>query len=470
MSKSNSFDVIIIGAGPGGYVCALRCAQLGLKVAIIDKNEQMGGTCLNVGCIPSKALLHSSELFHQLQHGESHGISADNIRIDIGKFMHRKQAVVDQLRKGIRTLLDKRGVAVFHGQGKLAGDGSVEVNSGGKSDLLKAKDIVIATGSVVSPLRSVETDGKTVVTSTEALSFDQVPKRLVVIGGGAIGLEMGSVWSRLGSEVTIVEFLPTIAAGADNDVSKLAERIFKKQGMRIETGTKVTGCSVKRGKATIKAEKGGSELAFEADKVLVAVGRKPFTDGLNLEQVGIKLDDKGRIPVQHFKTIVDGLWAIGDVIEGPMLAHKAEEDGVAVANAIAGKTHPEHPHGYLMVPNVIYTHPEIAIVGHTETSAKRENLEIQIGKFPLAANGRALAQDAADGMVKIIACANSDKILGAAIVAPGASEIVASVIGHMEYGGSAEDLGNTIHAHPTISESLKEAALAVSKNAIHALS
>jgi dihydrolipoamide dehydrogenase len=292
---------------------------------------------------------------------------------------------------------------------------------------------------------------------------------MIVVGGGAIGLEMGSVWARLGSEVTIVEFLPTIAAGADPDVSKLASRIFKQQGMRIETATRVTGCSVKRGKATLTAEKDGDSVEFEAEKVLVAVGRKPFTEGLGLDKAGLKTDDKGRLPTDHFQTPVKGIWAIGDVIAGPMLAHKAEEDGVHVADLIAGKKVAPHPNGYDNVPNVIYTHPEIAMVGLTETAAKQHDIAVKVGKFPLVANGRALAQDSSDGIAKIIACAKTDRLLGAAVIAPGASEMIASIVGHMEYGGSAEDLGYTVHAHPTISEAIKEAALSVSKSAIHSL-
>ncbi|MEX0331644.1 MAG: dihydrolipoyl dehydrogenase [Puniceicoccaceae bacterium] len=461
------FDVIVIGSGPGGYVCAIRCAQLGLRTAVVEKDPHLGGTCLNVGCIPSKALLHSTELYHEAQHGEAHGLVFEKLQPDVGKLMERKTAVVNQLRKGVETLLSKRKIAVFEGMGRIASKGKVDVIPGeGEPIQLEADNIVIATGSVPVTLPFIEMDGQRIVSSTEAIAFDSIPSSLLVIGAGAIGLEIGSVWSRLGSEVTFVEFLPTIAAGSDDDVSKLAERTFKKQGMSFHTSTKVTGCEIKGDQVAVTAEKKGKAVTFEAEKVLVAVGRKPFTENLGLEQVGIEPDDKGRIPVSGFKTTVDGIWAIGDVIEGPMLAHKAEEDGVAVAELIAGKAgHAD----YSRVPNVIYTEPEIASVGMTERQAKESGIEYKVGTFPLLANGRAIAQAATSGMAKVIAAADDDRILGAAIVASGASEIIASLVAHMEYGGSAEDLAGTIHAHPTISESLKEAALAVDGRAIHSL-
>jgi dihydrolipoamide dehydrogenase len=466
MSKE-AYDVIIIGSGPGGYVCAIRCAQLGLRTAIVEKDVHLGGTCLNVGCIPSKALLHSTELYHQAAHGEEHGIMIDKLRIDVSRLMERKSKVVDQLRKGVETLIRKRKIDIHEGTGSFVSADTIRVQPAkGDTSELQGKNIVIATGSVSSSLPFLKPDGDKVVTSTEAIAFDEVPKRLLVIGAGAIGLELGSVWSRLGSDVTFVEFLPTIAAGSDEDVSKLAERIFKKQGMTVHTGTKVTGCEVGKKSVVIKAERKDKEISYEADKVLLAVGRKPNTEGLGLENIELKPDDKGRIPVEAFRTSVKGVWAIGDVIEGPMLAHKAEEDGVMVAEAISGRT----PHSdYSRVPNVIYTEPEIASVGITERQAKDQELDVRVGKFQLLANGRAIAQAATDGMVKIIADAKTDRILGAAIIASGASEMIASVVAHMEYGGSAEDLAATVHAHPTISESIKEAALAVDGRAIHSL-
>ncbi len=462
----DTYDLVVIGAGPAGYVCAIRAAQLGLKAALVEKEEHLGGTCLNIGCIPSKALLHSTELFHHAAHGEHHGIVAKEVTVDVAKLMERKGKVVDQLRKGVGTLVQKRGITVLKGTGKLLGDHKVEVSGGGETKTVAAENIVIATGSSHAGLPFLEIDEKDIVSSTGALAFDAVPERLVVIGGGAIGLELGCVWARLGSKVTVVEFLPTIAAGSDDDVSKLAERIFKKQGLAIDTNTKVVACDKQNGALVLKAEKKGKEKTYEADKILISVGRKAHTDGLGLDNAGIETDERGRIPVDNFRTKAKGVWAIGDVIAGPMLAHKAEEDGVAVAEMIAGK--PVHV-DYNLVPNVIYTQPEIASVGLTERAAKDKGLDVKVGKFSLLANGRAIAQDATDGMVKVIADANTDRLLGVAVIAAGASEIIASAVAHMTYGGSAEDLGRTVHAHPTISESLKEAALAIEKAAIHAL-
>lgn len=462
----DSHDLVIIGSGPGGYVCAIRAAQLGLKTALVEKDEHLGGTCLNVGCIPSKALLHSTELFHQAAHGGRHGILAEDVRIDVAKLMARKDKVVDQLRKGVATLLQKRGITVLKGTGKLLGDGKVKVTGADAKQTVEAKNIVIATGSSPADLPFLPFDGNDIVSSTGALAFSGVPKRLVVIGGGAIGLELGCVWARLGSEVTVVEFLPTIAAGSDPDVSKLAERIFKKQGLRIDTDTKVTGCEKKNGEYVLAAEKKGKQKTYATDKILVSVGRKAHTEDLGLENVDIQTDDRGRVPVDNFRTKAKGVWAIGDVIAGPMLAHKAEEDGVAVAEMIVGK--PAHV-DYSLVPNVIYTDPEIASVGLTERAAKEKGFDITVGKFSLLANGRAIAQDATDGMAKVIADTKTDRILGVTVIASGGSEIIANAVAHMTYGGSAEDLGRTVHAHPTISEALKEAALSIHKSAIHAL-
>lgn len=466
--STDPYDVVVIGSGPGGYVCAIRCAQLGLRAAVVEKDDTPGGTCLNIGCIPSKALLHSSELYHQVHdNGANHGIVAENVRPDVAAMMKRKDAVVDKLVTGVRTLLGKRKVDIIHGTGRFLSPKEIEVTeSDGKTEKLRADNFVIATGSVPVELPFLQPDGEQIVTSTEALAFTEVPASLLVVGAGAIGLELGSVWSRLGSDVTFVEFLPTIAAGSDKDVSQLAERIFRKQGMTVHTSTKVTGCRKNRKSVSLTAERKGKEAKYKAEKVLLSVGRRPYTEGLGLEEAGVGTDEKGRIPTDNLRTKVEGVWAIGDVTSGPMLAHKAEEDGVAVAEAIAGTAMDVD---YGRVANVIYTDPEIATVGLTEKEAQDRGIAIRVGKFPLQANGRALAQDATDGMAKIIADAASDRILGAAIIASGASEMIASVVAHMEYGGSAEDLGRTIHAHPTIGESVKEAALAVHKEAIHSL-
>ncbi len=466
--NQDPYDVVVIGSGPGGYVCAIRCAQLGLRTAIVEKDNTLGGTCLNIGCIPSKALLHSSELFHQIHdNGSAHGILAENVRPDVASLMKRKDGVVEKLLTGVRTLLQKRKVEIIHGTGRFAAkDKLIVTKKDGEEVTLAGKNFVIATGSVPVELPFLKPDGEQVVTSTEALCFAEVPESLLVVGAGAIGLELGSVWSRLGSEVTFVEFLPTIAAGSDKDVSQLAERIFKKQGMTLHTSTKVTGCRKNRKSVTLTAERKDKEVKYKAEKVLLSVGRQPFTAGLNLAEAGVETDEKGRIPTSDLRTKVEGIWAIGDVTTGPMLAHKAEEDGVAVAEAIAGS---RQKIDYGRVANVIYTDPEIATVGLSEEEAAEKGIAVKVGKFPLQANGRALAQDTTDGMAKIIADAQNDRILGAAIIATGASEMIASVVAHMEYGGSAEDLGRTIHAHPTMSESVKEAALAVHEEAIHSL-
>lgn len=465
--SDSSFDLVVIGSGPGGYVCAIRGAQLGLKTAIIEKDAHLGGTCLNVGCIPSKALLHSSHLFHEAAHGESHGIKAKGIELDLPAMMKRKDGVVDQLRGGVGMLLKQRGVSIFQGHGSLAGDGKIEIKSDKGTETIEAKNTVIATGSVPVELPFLKFDGDKVVSSDHAIAFEEVPKKLVVIGGGAIGLELGSVWARLGSEVSIVEFLPSIAGALDSDISKLVERIFKKQGLTIHTQTKVTEASVTKKGVTLKAEKKGKPIEFDADKVLVSVGRKAFTGSVGLENVGVKTDERGRILVdEKLRTGVEGIWAIGDVVAGPMLAHKAEEDGVAVAEWIAGKA------GHVdwdAVPGVIYTEPEIATVGLSEAAAKEAGIPVKIGKFPLQANGRAIAQAATDGIAKLVAHAETDRLLGATVVASGASEMVASISAHMAYGGSAEDLARTVHAHPTISESIKESAMAVDGWSIHSL-
>lgn len=465
MSDANTFDCIIIGSGPGGYVAAIRAAQLGFKTALVEKSEHLGGTCLNVGCIPSKALLHSTEMFHFATHNAaSHGIQIKQPAIDVTQLMAKKSATVDQLRGGIQHLMKANKIKVFQGLGSLSPENKVRVQ--GKSETtIEGQHIILATGSRVIELPFLPFDGETIVSSDEAIAFSEVPKKLVVVGAGAIGLELGSVWARLGAEVEVIEFLPNIAAGFDIDVSKTAERLFKKQGLHFHLGTQVTGLEKDGSRAVLTAEKEGKRLEFEADKILVAVGRRPNTEGLGLESVGISCDEKGRIPIDaHYRTTASGIYAIGDVTTGPMLAHKAEEEAVACIESIAGQA--GHVN-YDCIPNVIYTEPEIASVGLTETAAKEQNINYKVGKFNFLANGRAIATDATDGFAKVIADAESDRLLGIQIIAKSASEMIASAIAHMEYGGSAEDLARTVHAHPTLSETLKEAALAVDGRALH---
>lgn len=469
MSETQQFDLVVIGSGPGGYVAAIRSAQLGLKTAIVEKDSILGGTCLNVGCIPSKALLHSTEMYHFAAHGANdHGIDLSNLSISIEKLMAKKDKTVQQLTAGVAMLMKSNKISVFNGLGSLGGNGTVLVRGGKEDATLAAKHIVLATGSVSVELPFLPFDGKTVVSSTEAIAFEKVPEKMVVVGAGAIGLEMGSVWARLGAQVDVVEFLPVIAPTFDKDVSKMAERVFKKQGMSFHLSTKVTGLKKEGGKSLLTAEdKSGKPIEFEADKVLVSVGRKPFTEGLGLEKVGIETDEKGRIPTDaHFKTAAEGVYAIGDVIPGPMLAHKAEEEAVACVELIAGQA--GHVN-YDVIPNVIYTEPEISSVGLTEAEAKEKDLATKVGKFNFAANGRAIAADGTDGFVKVIADKATDRLLGVQIIGKGSSEMIASAVAHMEYGGSAEDLGRTIHAHPTMSEAVKEAALAVDGNALHSV-
>lgn len=466
MSEESNFDLVVIGSGPGGYVAAIKGAKLGLKTAIIEKNKTLGGTCLNVGCIPSKALLHSTEMYHFAGHGASeHGIDLTNLSISIEKLMEKKTKTVDQLCGGIQMLMKQNKIKVYNGLGMLAGEGKVRVKNTNTEDLISAKHIIIATGSSTIELPFLPFDGETVVSSDQAIAFDKVPEKMAVVGAGAIGLELGSVWARLGAQVDVIEFLPAVAPTFDKDVSKMAERLFKKQGLNFHLKTKVTGVKKAKGKSILTAEKDGKEVEFEADKILVAVGRKPFTEGLGLETVGLETDEKGRIPVDaHYKTKAAGVYAIGDVIAGPMLAHKAEEEGVACVERIAGQA--GHVN-YDVIPNVIYTEPEIASVGLTEAAAKDAGIETKSGKFNFVANGRAIASDGTDGFVKVIADKKTDKLLGVQIIGKGASELIAAAVTHMEYGGSAEDLARTVHAHPTMSEAMKEAAMAVDGNAIH---
>jgi dihydrolipoamide dehydrogenase len=459
-----SFDLIVIGAGPGGYVCAFRAAQLGLKVALVDKRATLGGTCLNVGCIPSKALLHSSEhVTWAKHHASEHGIKLGSVEVDLATLLKKKDDVVSKLVGGVAQLAKARKITVITGAASFISAREIEVTGETTPTRYTAKNIVIATGSAPVELPFMKFDGQTIVSSDHAIAFPSVPKKLVVVGGGAIGLELGSVWARLGSDVTVVEFLPKIIASYDDDIVRTFTRILQKQGLKIEVGAKVTGYA----KGVLTAEREGQKLEFPADKVLVAVGRRPFTDGLNLEKAGVALDEKKRVKVdEHLRTSAAGVWAIGDVVAGPMLAHKAEEDGVAVAEWIAGKA------GHVnwdLVPAIVYTAPEVASIGLGEEAAKARGIAVNIGKFNLAANGRAIAASATDGFVKIIADAKTDKILGAQILGNNAGELISEVVTHMEYGGSAEDLGRTIHAHPTMSEAVKEAGLAVSKSAIHAI-
>jgi dihydrolipoamide dehydrogenase len=449
--SDSPFDLVVIGSGPGGYVAAIRAAQLGLRTALVEKDAFLGGTCLNVGCIPSKALLHSTELFHTLAtHGAAHGIMVEKISADIAALMKRKTEVVEKLRGGVRQLMDKRNITVVQGTGQLADGGrAVAVTKAdGSVQKLETKNILIATGSSIIELPFMKFDGKLVVSSDHAIAFDSVPKKLVVIGAGAIGLELGSVWSRLGADVTIVELLPRVAP-------------------TFELGAKVTGVKTDGDGAVLTAERDGKTLQFPADKILVAVGRRPNTAGLGAAEAGLKLDPQGRVIVdEHFRSNLQNVFAIGDVIAGPMLAHKAEEEGVACAELLAGRA--GHVN-YAAIPNVIYTEPEIASVGLGETEALAKKIPVKVGKFNLAANGRALASGTPDGFVKIIADPKTDRLLGAQILAHNASELIAAVTPHLEYGGSAEDVARTIYAHPTMAEAIKEAALAVDGRAIHGL-
>jgi len=468
----HSFDLIVIGGGPGGYVCAFRASQLGLRVALVEKRATLGGTCLNVGCIPTKALLHSTEqLVFARHHAAEHGLRLGSVDVDLPALLKRKDGVVAKLTAGVAALAKARKLTLFTGTASFLTANSIEVIDAAKAELkttLSAKHIVIATGSAPVELPFLKFDGKQVISSDQAIALDSVPARLAVIGGGAIGLELGSVWARLGSKVTVVEFLPKIAANYDDDVVRTFAKLLEKQGLTLHTGAKVTGSrSAPDGSAVLLADKAGTPLEVPCDKILVAVGRRPFTDGLGLEKVGIQLDEKKRIITDaRLQTNVPGIHAIGDVVAGPMLAHKAEEDGVAVAEWIAGKA--GHVNWDLM-PGIIYTDPELAGVGLGEDAAKAKGIDVRVGRFNFAANGRAIASDATDGFAKIIADAKTDRILGAQILGRGAGELISEVVTHMEYGGSAEDLARTVHAHPTLSEVIKEAGLAVSKSALHAL-
>jgi dihydrolipoamide dehydrogenase len=461
------FDVVIIGSGPGGYIAAIRAGQLGLKTALVEKCKELGGTCLNVGCIPSKALLTSSDHFvFVTKEAAKHGIMIDGAHVDLAKMQQRKDKVVKTFNGGVRALMKTNKVTTFEGLGTITAAGRVSVkSSNGETQEVDTKNIIIATGSAPVELPFGKFDGKTIVSSTEALTFTQAPKKLLVIGAGAIGLELGSVWNRLGSEVTMLEFLPRIAIGFDLELSNLLQRSLTAQGITFHLETKVSAVKVNNGRVTATATKAGEELKFDADKVLVSVGRRPFSDGLGAEKVGIEFDEKKRIKVdKHFKTNIDGIYAIGDVIAGPMLAHKAEEEGIACVERIAGK---DGHVNYDAIAGIIYTNPELAGVGLTEDEAKEKGIDYRVGKFPFRANSRALCNDELDGIVKFVAAAKTDRILGAHILQHMASELIAEAVSVIEFGGSSEDLGRTCHSHPTLSEAVKEAALNVEKRALH---
>ena len=465
---SEKFDLTIIGTGPGGYVCAIRAAQLGMKVAVVEKRATHGGTCLNIGCIPSKALLHASELFEEANHSFSKlGIQVEP-SLDLEAMLKHKSDTVKSNTTGIEFLLKKNKITAFHGLGTIEAAGKVKVTADdGSEQVIETTNIVIATGSDSANLPGIEIDEQRVVTSTGALELQEVPKKMLVVGAGVIGLELGSVWSRLGAEVTVVEFLDRILPGMDGEIAKNFQRTLKKQGFKFKLGTKVTGVD-KSGdvlKATVEPAAGGDAEELEADVILVAIGRTPYTQGLGLEAAGVELDERGRVKTDaHYKSNVDGIYAIGDVIVGPMLAHKAEDEGVAVAEILAGQA--GHVN-YGVIPGVVYTNPEVASVGQTEEEVKDAGIEYKIGKFNFTANGRAKAMLSTDGFVKIIADKNTDRVLGAHIIGKGAGEMIHELAVLMEFGGSAEDLARTCHAHPTMSEAVREAALGCGDGTIH---
>ena len=463
------YDLIVIGSGPGGYVCAIRAAQLGLRTALVEKDKTFGGTCLNVGCIPSKALLHASELYEQTGHTFAKmGIKVGAPKLDLAAMMKFKDEGVDGNVKGVAFLLKKNKVDTFIGVGRIAAPSKVEVKSGdGKAQVLDTKAIVVATGSDVARLPGITIDEKRVVSSTGALVLDKVPERMLVIGAGVIGLELGSVWRRLGSQVVVVEFLDRILPGMDNEVCRQFQRLLEKQGISFKLSSKVTSvdASGNRLKAKVEPASGGAAETIEADVVLVSVGRVPYSNGLGLDEVGVKKDNRGRVVIDdHFATNVRGIYAIGDVIAGPMLAHKAEDEGVAVAEIIAGQT--GHVN-YDVIPNVVYTYPEIASIGKSEEELKAAGVAYHAGKFPFTANGRAKVNLQTEGFVKILADAKTDRVLGVHIMGPDAGNMIAEAAVAMEFGAAAEDIARTCHAHPTLTEAVKEAALAVGKRSIH---
>ena len=460
--SETKYDLVVIGSGPGGYVAAIRAAQLGLKVACVEKEAKLGGTCLRVGCIPSKALLQSSEKYHEAKESfAAHGITGE-VSFNLEKMMARKDKVVAGLTEGVAHLFRKNGVTRYSGHGRILNTKSVVVEKGRRRQVLETTDILIATGSKVAQLKGIEFDGDRIGDSTTALSYSEVPKHLVIIGAGVIGLELGSVWSRLGSKVTVLEYQDRILAGMDEELAASAMTVFKKQGLNFQLGVKVTGARVNKNKCVVEVENGKS---INCDRVLVAVGRVANTDNLGLETVGIDVDNRGRIPVnEHFKTSAPHVFAIGDVIAGPMLAHKAEEEGVACVEHIV------NGHGHLnydAIPGIVYTHPEIASVGKSEEELKAAGVNYRKGKFPFMANGRARAMGETDGFVKILADVATDRILGAHIIGPNAGDLIAEVALAIEFGASAEDVARSCHAHPTLAEVVKEAALSVEGRAIH---
>lgn len=466
LNASTQYDLVVIGAGPGGYVAAIRAAQLGMKVACIDR-QFLGGTCLNVGCIPSKAMLESSERFAETGSKlANHGIKVDAVSLDLSQMLKRKDAVVKQLTSGVGFLFKKNKIDSVIGHGRLTAADTVEVKSSdGKTTTLKTKRTLIATGSAPIELPGLKYDGTFIVDSTGALEFGEVPKRLLVIGAGYIGVELGSVWQRLGSEVLFIEFTPTILPLMDQELAGLLHRSLEKQGMKFKFNSAAQDAEVKNGKVFVTVKSGDQTTVEECDRVLVSTGRKPVTDGLGLGELGVEMDKRGFVKVNaHYETNVPGVYAIGDVIGGLMLAHKAEEEGIAAAELMAGKA--GHVN-YKVVPGVVYTHPELAQVGLTEAEAKKEGLEVRVGKFPLKANGRAISIDDTEGWMKVVGDARTDRLLGVQILAPHASDIIAEACVAMEFAASVEDLARTMHAHPTLPEALKEAALAVDKRAIH---
>lgn len=463
----DAYDLVVIGAGPGGYQAAIRAAQLGMKTACIESRSTLGGTCLNVGCIPSKALLESSEAFAQASHkmGEM-GVKVGEVSIDVKKMQSRKSAVVSSLTKGIAGLFKKNKITPIEGFASFTGPGTLSVkNATGKTTTVQGKSILIATGSEPIALPGVEFDEKQIVSSTGALDFSKVPKHLVVIGGGVIGLELGCVWARLGARVTVIEAMKTILPGMDGDVIRTIRKVIKKEGIEVHEETRFQKVEKKRSGLVIEASKGDESLKLEADKLLVCVGRRPFTAGLGLDKAGVELDEKGRIKVDgRFATSAAGVYAVGDVIEGPMLAHKAEEEGVACVEMLAGKA--GHVN-YEAIPGIVYCWPEIAAIGRTTEQCKAEGIDVRIGKIPFAANGRAKCAGETEGFVKIIADARTDRLLGAHIVGPNASELIGELALAFEYSASSEDIARSVHGHPTLSETIKEACLAVDKRSIN---
>ena len=463
---SEKFDVTVIGGGPGGYVCAIRLAQLGFKTACIESRNTLGGTCLNIGCIPSKSLLNLSENFHKAKNFKKIGIETGEIKLNLSKMMENKDKAVTTLTKGVEFLFKKNKISYFKGIGSFKSPNEISIIKDGKETIIITGKTIISTGSEPVSLPGIDFDEEKILSSTGALSISSLPKKLIVVGGGYIGLEMGSVWSRLGTEVQVIEFLEHITPGMDKEISNEFMKILKKQGIKFQLNTKVEKITKKNNGVIIEtSNKNGDKNKLEADVVLISVGRKPFTNNLNLENIGVELDKKGRVKVnKNFETNIKNIYAIGDVIEGPMLAHKAEEEGIAVAELISGQS--GHVN-YEVIPGVIYTTPEVASVGKTEEQLKEKNQKYKIGKFPFMANSRAKAIDEPDGFVKILADATTDKVLGVHLIGPHAGELIAEMAIAMEFGASSEDIARTSHAHPTYSEAIKEAALAVDKRPIH---